>query len=131
MKRIIALTISLALAACLLAACGDDETYRQPGNGTTLGTNITTEPPAMDDNGSYSAGPDGDVSQTTDENILEDGMNDVEDGIEQGLDGIEEGIDDMRDDANDMRNDANDMRNDADDMGSDVTTGGNSDGSSH
>lgn len=97
MKRIIALIISLALAACLLSACGDDETYRQPGNGTTLGGSITTAPIADDDNGSYSAGPDGDVSQTTDENILEDGVNDLEDGMDKAESGINQGLDDLED----------------------------------
>ena len=102
MKRIFALIISLMLVTCLFAACGDDDTYRQPGTGTTLGGKVTT--PAIDDqNGSYSADPDGEVNQTTDnDNILEDGMNDLENGIEQGMDDIEQGLDDLGNGAENM-----------------------------
>lgn len=102
MKRIFALIISLMLVTCIFAACGDDDTYRQPGTGTTLGGNVTT--PAIDDqNGSYSADTNGEVNQTTDnDGILEDGMNDLENGIEQGMDDIEQGLDDLGDGAEDM-----------------------------
>lgn len=94
MKRIFALMICLALAACMLTACGDDDIYREPGNGTTLGATTTT-PTLGDDNGSYSADPDGDVNQTTDNDGV---MDDIEDGIDQGMDDIGQGIEDLGDD---------------------------------
>ena len=102
MKKIFALIISLMLVTCLLAACGDDDTYRQPGTGTTLGGGTGTAPVVDDNNGSYSADPDGDVNQTTDNNILEDGINDIENGIEQGMDDLEQGMDDLENGAEDM-----------------------------
>lgn len=102
MKRIIALITSIALAACILGACGDDETYRRPGTGTTLGEPNVTTVSLGDDNGSYSADPDGEVSQTTDENILEDGMDSVESGIDQGMDDLREGVDDLEQGADEM-----------------------------
>lgn len=107
MKRILALIISLMLVTCFLAACGDDDTYRQPGTGTTLGGNVTT--PAIDDqNGSYSADPDGEVNQTTDNgNIIEDGINDIENGIEQGMNDLEQGMNDLENGAEDMMNGGN------------------------
>lgn len=128
MKRIFALIISLALVACLFAACGDDETYRQPGNGTTLGSNITTEPIADGDNGSYSADPNGEVSQTTDDNILEDGLDDVEDGINQGLDDIEDGIDDMTDGDMGRNNGTNGVNGTNGANGANGTNGANGEG---
>lgn len=97
MKRIFVLTVCLMLSMFMLAACGDDEIYDRPGNGTTLGT-PATEPPINDDNGSYSADPDGEVSQTTDnDGILEDGMDDVEKGVDDIEDGIDQGMDDLGD----------------------------------
>lgn len=109
MKKIFALMIALAFAMCLFTACGDDDTYRQPGTGTTLG-DVTSTTPIDDANGSYSADPDGDVNQTTDDNILEDGINDIENGIENGLNDIEQGIDDLGDGAEEMF-DGNDNMN--------------------
>lgn len=114
MKRIIALIMALMMAACLFAACGDDDTYRQPGTGTTLGGGITT-PARSDDNGTYSADPDGEVNPTTDDNILEDGIDDIEDGLNEGLNDLEQGINDLENGAEDMlggdMNDNNDMNN--------------------
>lgn len=129
MKRIFALIISLMLVMCLFAACGDDDTYRQPGNGTTLGGKGTT--PAIDDNnGSYSADPDGDVNQTTDDNILEDGINDIEDGIEQGMDDLEQGVNDLENGAEDMFDGDNDVDNNTDmnGMNDDAVNGENGNG---
>lgn len=109
MKRIFALAICLIFAAVGLCACGDDDIYRQPGNGTTLGDRgnaATTTEPISDDTGSYSADPEGEVSKTTDGLLeegmedLEDGMNDIENGIDQGMDDVEDMMDgDMPDGA--------------------------------
>ena len=95
MKRILALIISLTAAAMLFAGCGDSDVYDRPGTGTTI-DNAVTEPPIGSDNGSYSADPDGDVSQTTD-GILEDGIDGVEKGLDDIGDGIEEGADRLED----------------------------------
>ena len=100
MKKFIALFAALAICCCLFAACGDDETYRMPGNGTTSGS---TAPELDDDNGSYNADRDGEVSLTTDDNgILEDGIDDVEDGIDRGMNDLEQGIDDLEQGMDDM-----------------------------
>lgn len=93
MKRTILIVLSLALAAFVLAGCGDNDVYERPGTGTTVEPNAT-EAPLPDGNGSYSADPDGEVNQTTDgDGILEDGMNDLENGIDEGADAIENGAD--------------------------------------
>ena len=102
MKRIFALMISLLLVTFLFAACGDDDTYRQPGTGTTLGGKVTT-PAADDQNGSYSADLNGDVNQTTDNNnIIENGINDIENGLEEGMNDLENGINDLEQGAEEM-----------------------------
>ena len=106
--------ICLALAACMLTACGDDDIYRDPGNGTTLGGKGTTAttPTVNDDNGSYSADPDGDVNQTTDNNGV---IDDIGDGIDQGMDDLGQGIEDVGDDIGegikDVADGAEDMMN--------------------
>lgn len=139
MKRIFALMICLALAACMLTACGDDDIYREPGNGTTLGGGTVTTPAPSDDNGSYSADPDGDVSQTTDnDGVLEDGIDDIGEGIDQGMNDIGQGLEDIGDDigdavdgddagrgtnASDNMNDANGV-NGSDAMGGDAAMNG-------
>ena len=102
MKRLFALIFALLMTACLFSACGDDDTYRQPGTGTTLGGHKVTEPVGSDDNGTYSADPDGEVNPTTDDNILEDGLNDLENGIDEGIDDIEQGLGDLENGARDM-----------------------------
>ncbi len=105
MKKIFALILCAAALALTLAACGKDDAYRKPGTGTTLGTTATT-PSAGSDNGSYSADPDGEVSQTTDtDGVLEDGMDHLESGLEQGMDDLEQGAEDLGDDIEDMGDD--------------------------
>lgn len=121
MKRTIALIFSLILAMTMLAGCGDDDVYRQPGTGTTLkNPDVSTLPDQGDADGSYSADENGDVGDTTGTGMVEEGIDDIEDGIDQGMDDLGEGLEEMGDGAEDMLNGDN---------GTETDGGMNSDGS--
>lgn len=122
MKRILALIISLTAAAMLFAGCGDSDVYDRPGTGTTLSPDediATTMPEISDDNGSYSADPDGDVNQTTDGGILEDG----EDMLESGAEDLGDGLEDLGGDIKDSMGEGENRTDEGDSHGA---TNGNS-----
>lgn len=130
MMKKLAVIIAAACALLCLCACGDDDVYRKPGTGTTLGTVTSADESAGTDNGTYSASPDGDVSDTTD-GVLEDGFEDLEDGVERVEDGIDQGMD-RAEDAIDGNSDASAPADGSDINGAGQGTGnGATNGNSH
>ncbi len=101
MKKL-SIIFALIFALLALTGCGDDDIYREPGTGTTLKPKVTTEAPVSDDVGSYSADPDGDVADTTDGGVFEEGMEDLESGVDEGLEDIGDGAERVGDDIKDM-----------------------------